>query len=128
MVLAIAIVATLLFITMRKKILISNPNVKNITSEEANRLIKETKNLLILDVRSKGEFDGGHIPGAKCIPANELTSRISEIEKFKNLPVLVYCASGGRSPSAVSSLVKNNYTQIYHMSRGISSWAYDIKR
>mgnify|MGYP001072074395 CR=1 FL=1 len=105
-----------------------NPNVKNVTADEANKLIKENKEILILDVRTKGEYDGGHIPGAKLIPAQQLASRISEIDKYVNKPILVYCASGGRSPRAVQTLVKNNFTNIYHLARGISTWTYGIKR
>ena len=106
----------------------SNPNVKNVTANEANQLINENKEVLILDVRTKGEYAGGHISGAKLIPSSELSSRISELEKYANKPILVYCASGGRSPGAVQTLIKNNFTEIYHLSRGISSWTYGINR
>jgi len=106
----------------------SNSNVKNLTAEEANKLINENKEVFILDVRTKGEYSSGHIPGAALIPSSEIASRVSEILKYVNKPVLVYCASGGRSPGAVQVLVKNNFTEIYHLSRGISSWNYNIKR
>lgn len=105
-----------------------NPNVKNVTANEANELINENKEVLILDVRNKNEFDSGHIPGALLIPASILPVRINELKKYENKPILVYCASGGRSPGAVQTLVKNNFTEIYHLSRGISSWPYSIKR
>ena len=106
----------------------TNPNVKNITAEEANKLINENKEVLILDVRTKGEFANGHIPGATLIPSSEIASRVNELEKYVNKPILVYCASGGRSPGAVQTLVKNNFAEIYHLSRGISSWNYATKR
>ena len=108
--------------------MMANPNVKNVTAEEANKLIIENKEILILDVRTQGEYAGGHIAGAKLIPSSELSSRVSELEKYANKPVLVYCASGGRSPGAVQTLLKNNFTNIYHLSRGISSWTYGVKR
>jgi len=106
----------------------TNPNVKNLTAEEANKLINENKEVIILDVRTKGEYSSGHIQGAKLIPSSEIASRVSELEKYVNKPILVYCASGGRSPGAVQILVRNNFTEIYHLSRGISSWNYAIKR
>lgn len=125
----IAILAATLFFTYgRKRLQLSNPNIKNVTGADAQKVIQENKNMLILDVRSKGEYEGGHIPNAKLIPAHELPARINEIQKHKDLPVLVYCASGGRSPGAVSTLIKNNFTNIYHLSKGISSWPYEIKR
>ena len=105
-----------------------NPSFKNLTAEDANKLINDNKEVLILDVRNKDEFDKGHIPGAVLIPASVLPARINELKKYENKPILVYCASGGRSPGAVQTLVKNNFTEIYHLTRGISSWPYSIKR
>lgn len=118
----------LLIIFARKKLISSNKNVKNISGNEASSLISENKNFLILDVRTKGEFSGGHIPGALNIPVQELSSRIGELKKYTDQPVMVYCASGGRSPGAVSTLLKNNFKNIYHLNRGISSWSGKIKR
>jgi rhodanese-related sulfurtransferase len=113
---------------MRRKSIMVNSNVRNLTAEEAYKLINENNNVFILDVRTKGEYSNGHIPGAKLIPSGEIASRISELQEYVNKPILVYCASGGRSPGAVQTLVKNNFTEIYHLSRGISSWTYGIKR
>ena len=95
-------IAFFLFIIVRRKLIVANPNVKNLTSEEANKLINENKEVLILDVRTKGEYSNGHIPGATLIPSSEIASRVGELEKYVNKPILVYCASGGRSPGAVT--------------------------
>jgi rhodanese-related sulfurtransferase len=103
-------------------------NAKNLTAEETKKLIAETENLVILDVRNKDEFDYGHIPGAILIPASVLPVRINEIKKYQNTPILVYCASGGRSPGAVQTLLRNDFSEVYHLTRGISAWTYDISR
>ena len=105
-----------------------NSNVKNVSAEEAYTLINENKELVILDVRTKDEFDGGHIPGAKLVPVQILPMKLSELDEYKEKPVLVYCASGGRSPRAVDTLVNNDFTNIYHLNRGISSWRYNVVR
>lgn len=105
-----------------------NSKVKNVSAEEAYKLIKENKDVVILDVRTKEEFENGHIPGAKLIPVQVLGARINELEEYKEKPLLVYCASGGRSPRAVETLVENNFTEINHLSRGIMTWRYDISR
>jgi rhodanese-related sulfurtransferase len=118
----------ILFVIGRRKLIMINTNAKNLTAEEANKLIVENKEVLILDVRNKGEYDMGHIPGATLIPAVVLPVRINELKKYENKPILVYCASGGRSPGAVQTLSKNNFTQIYHLTRGISSWHYSIEK
>jgi rhodanese-related sulfurtransferase len=105
-----------------------NPKVNNVSGEEAYNIINENKDVIILDVRTKEEYDNGHLHGAKLIPVGVLSSRISELEKFREKPILVYCASGGRSPQAVKYLLQGEFSQIYHLTRGISSWRYGIEK
>lgn len=68
---------------------------------------------IILDVRSKGEFAGGHIKGAINIPVGDLQRNLSKL-KDKNKPIITCCASGMRSSSAKSILNNNGYTQVYN--------------
>ncbi|MFD2552549.1 rhodanese-like domain-containing protein [Bizionia sediminis] len=58
---------------------------------------------VILDVRTKREWESGHIPGAMHIPLNTLPNRIETIKKL-NKPVIVCCASGARSSKAAKYL------------------------
>jgi len=102
--------------------------VTNISSDEVIELIKQNKNLIILDVRSVLEFKNGHIEGSRSIPVNDLSSRLNTLEKFKNIPILVYCKSGGRSPSAVRILSKNNFAQIYQLKHGLATWKGKLKK
>jgi len=105
-----------------------NSNIKNVSAEEAYKLIKDNKELVILDVRTKEEYDGGHIPGAKLVPVQVLPMKLSELNQYKDKPVLVYCASGGRSPRAVTTLANSEFTNLYHLTRGLSSWRYNVTR
>jgi phage shock protein E len=75
--------------------------------------IKEFKDkgAVIIDVRSQGEFVGGHIKGANNIPLNEIKNKINEIKKL-NKPVIVCCASGMRSSQATSILKHNGIDAI----------------
>lgn len=75
------------------------------------KLVKE--GALILDVRSKGEFDGGHIKGAINISVDTLRSNLPKL-KDKNQTIITCCASGMRSASAKSILQSNGYTQVYN--------------
>lgn len=106
---------------------ILDKNISNVTAEEVNKMLRENKDVVVLDVRTKDEFKAGHIPGAKHIPHTDLKSRISDLEQYKDRPIVVYCASGGRSPVAVRTLAKNNFTKIYHMNKGLRSWNYKLK-
>jgi rhodanese-related sulfurtransferase len=68
---------------------------------------------IILDVRSKGEYAGGHIRGSINISADTLSNNLSKL-KDKNKPIITCCASGMRSASAKSILTSNGYTQVYN--------------
>jgi len=74
-------------------------------------LVKE--GAIILDVRSKGEFAGGHIKGAINISVDTLKSNLEKL-KNKNNPIITCCASGMRSASAKSILKANGYTKVYN--------------
>lgn len=64
------------------------------------------KGAVIVDVRTPGEYQGGHIKGSKNIPLNVLSDKLSEIKKW-NKPVIACCASGMRSAQATSILKSN---------------------
>lgn len=66
----------------------------------------KSRNAVILDVRTKGEYQGGAIPGSKNIPLQQISVRLSEIKKW-NKPVITCCASGMRSGSAATILRSN---------------------
>ena len=105
-----------------------NKNVINVSGEQALNLIKENKELVIIDVRTKNEYKAGHINGAKSIPVQEIASRMAELERFCGKPILVHCASGGRSPKAVRVLLKNKFTPIYHMNHGLRDFSGKLKK
>lgn len=65
-----------------------------------------SRGAIILDVRTKGEYQGGAIPGSKNIPLQQVATRMAEIKKW-NKPVITCCASGMRSGSAAAILRSN---------------------
>jgi phage shock protein E len=68
---------------------------------------------IILDVRSKAEYLGGHIKGSTNIPVDTLRNNLSKL-KDKNQPIITCCASGMRSASAKSILKSSGYSQVYN--------------
>ncbi|MFT5230727.1 MAG: phage shock protein E [Candidatus Azotimanducaceae bacterium] len=62
-----------------------------------------SRGAIVLDVRSKAEYDNGAIPGSKHIPLQQVNSKIEEIKKW-NRPMICCCASGMRSGSASAIL------------------------
>lgn len=67
---------------------------------------------VILDVRSKGEYAGGHVKGSVNIPVNVLQGQLLKLDK--NKPIITCCASGMRSATAKSILQSNGFTQVYN--------------
>ena len=68
---------------------------------------------VIVDVRSRGEYAGGHIKGSLNIPLDQLQGNLSKL-KDKNKPVITCCASGKRSASARAILKYNGYSEVYN--------------
>jgi phage shock protein E len=67
----------------------------------------------IIDVRSKGEFVGGHCKNAENIPLDELPKHVARIKKM-NKPLILCCASGGRSASATQMLKREGVENVYN--------------
>lgn len=95
--------------------------VQNVTPNEAVLLMNRAKTL-ILDIRDEAEYTEGHIQGAKHIPLAELETRIKEIEKHKNKPVLVNCRKGMRTNKACQLLTQHAFTQLYQLEGGLDKW------
>src|ERR1700687_1909613 len=68
---------------------------------------------IIIDVRSKSEFNSGHIGGSVNIPLDQLRNNLSRL-KDKSKPIITCCASGMRSASAKSLLKSNGYLEVYN--------------
>lgn len=98
------------------------PEYREVTSREASELISNI-DPIILDVRTPQEYKRGHLKNAFLIPVQELQKRIAETEKYKNDPILVYCATGNRSTVASKILIDRGFTRIYNLIDGFSGWA-----
>lgn len=97
----------------------------NITAEEARKLMDSEKDRIILDVRSREEYDQGHIPGAILIPDTEIEAKAADLLPDKDQLILVYCRSGRRSKLAAQSLADLGYTNIREFG-GILDWPYEV--
>jgi rhodanese-related sulfurtransferase len=94
---------------------------KNVTPDEAEKLINSRKDLVILDVRTEDEFSAGHIKGAKNLSFldDDFQQKLKEVE---GKPVLVHCASGGRSARAIKQMLGKDFPELYHMNGGLKAW------
>ena len=67
---------------------------------------------VIVDVRTRGEFNGGHVRGSINIPLNELPQSFSRLNPSK--PIITCCASGMRSSTAKSLLKSNGFPEVHN--------------
>ncbi len=76
---------------------------------------------IIIDVRTTGEYAGGHLKNSVNIPLANLGSQMNKLKKDK--PVITCCASGMRSGSAKSMLQSNGFKEVHNG----GSW-YNLKK
>ena len=80
---------------------------------DKNEVKDKIKNgALVVDVRSVGEFSGGHYNGALNIPVDEVQRRISEFGNNKDKEIILYCRSGGRAGSAKQMLESAGFKKV----------------
>ena len=96
--------------------------VKHVDAKDAEKLLKEKKDVTILDVRTEDEYKDGHIKKAKNINYfdDEFESKAAKLDKEK--PVIVHCQSGGRSSRSLEMLKKLGFKNIYHLDGGMNAW------
>ena len=99
----------------------------NITAEEAKTIMDTEEGYIILDTRTREEYDQGHIPGAIQISHDEITEKAEEVLTDKDQLILVYCRSGRRSKLAAEALVELGYTNIKEFG-GIIDWPYEVEQ
>lgn len=105
------------FIQKIKKSLKRKIDEKDITIEEMEELRKS--GLTILDVRSKQEYQEGHIDGAISLPEYEINREITDkILPDKKENIMVYCSTGKRSKKAKGKLERLGYKNIYNLYEG----------
>jgi rhodanese-related sulfurtransferase len=99
---------------------------KNLNAQDFESRLQQKDKGILLDVREKFEYDGGHIPNSLNIPLSQIKGRLNEIPK--NQDVLLYCRSGMRSKQAGRILSKHGYNQLFNLQGGISSWKGKIAK
>ena len=105
----------------------SSSGYRQISMDEAVKMMRDEKDYIILDVRRPDEFAEGHIPGAINVPNEEIGSaEIAELPDKSQL-ILVYCRSGRRSKEASEKLVKLGYTNIVEFG-GIKDYKGEIEK
>ena len=99
---------------------------EQITQEEAKQIMDTTNGYILLDTRTREEYDQSHIPGALLIPHTEISERAADELPDKDQVILVYCRSGNRSKQASEVLAELGYTNVKEFG-GINTWPYEVE-
>lgn len=106
-----------------------NINYKAIYFKDASKLIKTTPGLLLLDVRSPGEFADtsrfeslniGHLKGAVNISIDSIKNHLKDLKAYKDKPILVYCSHSQRSRVVSKLLTDSGFTNVSSLNGGMS--------
>ena len=94
---------------------------KSLTQDDAARIMENDPDCLIVDVRTQTEYDGGHIPGAVCVPVDDIRNGKFDALPDKYQTLLIYCYAGRRAVDAAKILTAAGYRNTYEFG-GIVDW------
>ncbi|SCZ79797.1 rhodanese-like domain-containing protein [Acidaminobacter hydrogenoformans] len=98
--------------------------VKLITPEDAKARMDAGEEIILIDVRTKEEYDQERIPGAILLPVDQVQKNAAEVMPDLDATYFVYCRSGNRSSIATALLASMGYKNIYDLG-GIIDWPYE---
>ena len=93
----------------------------SLNASQATLLINR-EDALVVDVREPDEYVTGHLPESRNLPLGQLEERISEIDQYKNSPLILVCQSGARSAGACKKLEGQGFTRVHNLSGGVDGW------
>jgi rhodanese-related sulfurtransferase len=118
------IVVIILYFVIKRALL--SRNIKAYEPYEVKDKIKDSLNVILLDVRTSAERNGQLIKGSFHIPLQELGLKAAELNKFRNKEIICYCQSGSRSMIAAGKLKKMGFNSA-NMKGGITKWNFNNK-
>lgn len=99
----------------------TGPRYKSLSQQEAAKIMDNNPDCMIVDVRTQTEYDGGHIPGAVCVPVDDIRQGHTDAFPDKHQVLLIYCYAGRRAADAAQILASMGYTNAYEFG-GIVDW------
>ena len=92
-----------------------------VTPTQATLLINR-EDAQVIDVRETDEYVSGHVPEARNIPVSAIDDRLADLEKNKDVPLIVVCQSGARSAKVVEKLRRKGFAKVFNLSGGVAAW------
>ena len=94
-------------------------NYTSLDTDSAKEMLDD-KNIVLIDVRNRDEYNAEHLRGAKNIPLDQLDKRLGKLPRDKD--IVVYCEKGGKSIRAIRKLEVAGFSQLHHMHEGLRGW------
>ena len=95
--------------------------LKKLSPMDATQLINR-EDAVVLDVRSDGEFNQGHIVNAVNIPQKSVQDQLSKLDKYRDRPIITACRNGQMAVTVGNLLRKNGFEQVYNLAGGLVAW------
>ena len=132
----IFIFATVFYIFNRSKNILNvpkllSPTSKNFvlsggtTKEKIKEIVEKGSKYVLIDVRSKEEYETKHVPNAVSVPLDEIEKCHKKVLKDLKYPIVVYCQSGYRSRKAAQKLCDLGYENVLDLG-SIDNWPYEF--
>jgi rhodanese-related sulfurtransferase len=94
---------------------------RSVTPQQLVDLVNR-ENAVVIDVRDRKEYQAGHIVDAVNVPYGSLESRLDELKKYQDRPVVVTCRMGQHSGAAGTLLRKNGFDNVSRLTGGLAEW------
>jgi rhodanese-related sulfurtransferase len=109
-----------------EKIMNRNLTVVNLDSDAFEEKLRNDKNAVLIDVRTKEEYSEGHLPGSKLINimSSKFISEVDKLDRTKNY--YLYCRSGSRSYHAAVQMLHMGFNEVYNLENGLMDWSYPL--
>lgn len=97
---------------------------KNIAPQQLTDLVNR-EDAVVLDIRAAADFGKGHIVGAINVPLSKLTQSTADLDRYKERPLVIVCASGVTAVNACKLLQKAGFAQLFRLNNGMQAWSAD---
>jgi rhodanese-related sulfurtransferase len=98
-----------------------NRGGKGVSAQQLVDMVNR-QDAVVVDLRDKKEFDQGHLVGAVNVPYSSLDSRVDELVKYKDRPVVLICRMGQHAGAAGTTLRKQGFANVSRLTGGYMEW------
>lgn len=97
-----------------------------VVAQDVAYALMQQQGAVVVDVREPHEYAAGHIPGAYNVPKDTVLTNADLVAlKDKQIPIMVYCRSGGRAGDVLDALAEDGFSYVMNIG-GVLTWPYGL--